>query len=244
MATYQLSATNVSLTAARALMPSIPSTNVSLSAIESRFLGSSTAYSSVSNVSMWFVDSVKKSLSPTSDAPYTPGSGAVNPTRDRSSAAYTGWVYSGAGQPWNPTKMSELRYAAQAVPALSAIGIGTGDYTRFTLRLAGYYLDASGGTSFPVVSTFYPATSSYYVWIQSTTASIGPPRWHEIPSNPGYLQFSNCSPGEYFIWIQDYLGCGNQFDFQYKFTYPAPGVTSSSSTSNGGATGGVNARQN
>lgn len=215
----QLGTTNISLFSVGNLLTPATVTNISLTAIQVATMGSkSTIYAdaSASKVSVWFISNCKSSVSNDSTVPYiTGGTGGLNPTRDITSTAYTGWIYDRNDAPWRPSKISDFKVAAQSRPLVTVTKIGTGNPSFFNLQLNGSFITATGATITPS-----PIGSNiFYFWIEGPGANFILKRWR-VSDAGGEISIPNCVPGSYVAYVQDAYGSGNQFEFLQNFVYP------------------------
>lgn len=212
----QLSDTNISITNIKNLLISGPSSDISLATLQVSAMGSSDIYADIntSKVSVWNISSCKSSKNNQSTTPWNPGDGTgLNPTRNKTSPAYTGWVYNRADTPWRPVSLSEFKNAADARPDISVSSIGTGNPAIFTLRITiNGHIDKSGSNTTPNLGS---ETGIFYVWIEGPSPVA---QWTKITSLP--YDFTGMSPGTYTIYAQDGWGAGNQFEISQTFVYP------------------------
>jgi hypothetical protein len=213
--------TNISINSLASNLPAPITSNISLTALQINYMGSSTAYAviSASKMSAWFISNCKKSVSQGSTTPYVTGVGvALNPTKTKTSANYTGWVYDRNGIPWIPTSLSDFKYSAQSRPSAAVNKIGTGDPANFTLQLAGTFINSAGAA----ISNPLPGGTPnvFFFWIEhNSDAKFALGQWR-VSDNAGILTIPNCQPGDFKVYIQDSFGAGNQFETRVDFEYP------------------------
>ena len=227
MALKQIGTSNIKFSAIGGNAHVPVSSDISLAAIKIAYAGSSTAYSDLgtSRSSLWNLATCRSSISPDSVTPYIPGTTPLNPTNDKTSAGYTGWVYAGSSSPWNPASVKEFTRAANTRPKaiITKVGLGTPgvkdkDITNyFKLQIQGGWIDDNGSAVTPTAPNG-ATTGVFFFWILGPDPAFAVGKWTLAPG--GYCEFAKVYKGTYTVFVQDEWGAGNQFDVSYSSTYP------------------------
>lgn len=220
----QLSDSNITFSGIKSLLKAFPTNNISLSTLQVSAMGSSDdIYANIkkSRVSVWNVETCKSSKNEKSTFEFSPGANAgLNPTQNKASPNYTGWVYDRVGVPWRPTSVSEFKGAADAIPQVKITKEGVGDPGIFTLKISEPFHRDKNGFIYSSGPLMGPYNNTFYVWVDGPTPSS---KWTRLTKNDP-VKFANRAAGTYKIYVQDGWGAGNQFEISQSITYPGEGV--------------------
>lgn len=226
MSLKQIGDSNFNMLTIGSNLPTALATNISLSALKTRYTGSTTAYANVSasKMSLWYLATCQAGIaSNISQYPISNPSAPLNPTNTKSSPAYTGWVYAGTSSPWRPAALSEFKKSANTRPSVTIVKgalpgtkkSGISNY--FSLSLTAKWIDNTDAT----VTPLGPGTA-FFFWIQGPDPTFVIGQWYLAVAGVPYI-FAKLLKGTYKIYVQDAWGAGNQFDASYTTTYPPAG---------------------